>query len=43
MVDAGLGSTRLAWLNERVTEATASAVNATAQRLEYLRGLDAQG
>ena len=40
-VDAGLGKTRLAWLNERVTEATAGAVNATAERLGYLRALDA--
>ena len=41
MMDAGLGRTRLAWLNERITEATAAAVNATAGRLSYLRGLDA--
>jgi len=41
MVDAGLGRTRLAWLNERVTEATAAAVNTTAERLRYLRALDA--
>ena len=41
MVDAGLGRTRLAWLNERITEATAAAVNTTAERLRYLRALDA--
>ena len=41
MVDAGLGKTRLAWLNERIVEATAAAVNATAERLRYLRALDA--
>jgi hypothetical protein len=41
MVDARLGRTRLAWLNERVTEATAAAVNATAERFRYLRALDA--
>jgi hypothetical protein len=42
MVDAGLGKTRLAWLSERIVEATAAAVNATAERLRYLRGLDAR-
>ena len=41
MVDAGLGKTRLAWLNERIVEATAATVNATAERLRYLRALDA--
>jgi hypothetical protein len=41
MVDAGLGKTPLAWLNERVVEATATAVNATGGRLRYLRGLNA--
>ena len=41
MVDAGLSKTPLAWLNELVVEATATAVNATVERLRYLRGLDA--
>ena len=41
MIDAGLGKTRLTWLNERIVEATAAAVNATTERLRYLRALDA--
>ena len=42
MVDVGLGKTRLAWLNERAVEATAASVKATTERLQFLRGMDAQ-
>lgn len=41
VVDAALGSTRLAWLGKGPTEASAVAVKAELGKLLYLRGLDA--